>query len=207
MLFTPSLYSTIKFEELFIYLSNWTRHIKLKVCKKLKTKPANYQQPLGKFLTVRETSSCLESENTDTGQTSDLLFSPAAVCSLAGSSPLHLSGEGGEENIIAVQSLMSQSHETSKPQAESSLIFQEAPPSKAIVPIGGGAHCNGVTDWSREARAKRLLVIAGSDINQTLITQYYSVVDESERLTQNNEVLSTLRIQESNALSFSPVLS
>ena len=175
--------------------------------KKLKTKPANYQQPLGKFLTARDTSSCLESDNTDTGQTSALLFSPAAVGSLEGSSPIHLSGEGGEQNnIIAVQSLMSHPHETSKPQAESSQIFQEAPPSKAIVPIGGGAHCNGVIDWSREARAKRLLVIAGSDINQTLITQYYSIVDEIERLTQNNEVLSPLRIQESNALSFSPVL-
>ena len=123
-------------------ISNWTRHIK--VCKKLKTKPANYQQPLGKFLTARDTSSCLESDNTDTGQTSDLLFSPAAVGSLEGSSPLHLSGE--ENNIIAVQSLMSHPHETSKPQAESSQIFQEAPPSKAIVPIGGWAHCNGVID-------------------------------------------------------------
>ena len=48
-----------------------------------------------------------------------------------------------------------------------------------------------------------MLVKAGSDINQILITQYYSVVDEIERLT---EVLSTLRIQESNVLSFSPVL-
>ena len=94
---------------------------------------------------------------------------------------------------------MSHPHETSKPQAESSQIFQEAPPSKAIVPIEGGAHSNNVIDWSCEARAKRLLVKAGHDINQTLITQYYSIVDGIERLT-------ILRIQESSVLTFSPVL-
>ena len=177
-------------------LSNWTRHVK--GCKQLETKPGKYQQPLGKFITAVETSSCPESDETDTGQASDL-SSTVDIGSPKCSSPSDLSGERGEKNNI----LESMKSETSMPQTQNSQVFWKAPPSKDI---GGGALCNGVIDWSRDARAKRLLVKAGSDINQTLITQYYGIVDEIEKLTQSNDILSTLRVQESNVMPFSPVL-
>jgi hypothetical protein len=63
-----------------------------------------------------------------------------------------------------------------------------------------------VTDWSRQGRRNKLLVKAASDIEQTCITQYYDIVDEMERLSHTNEVLSVLQQRPSDQLPFSPML-
>lgn len=70
----------------------------------------------------------------------------------------------------------------------------------------GGANSTRVTDWSHEGRRKKSLVKAAGDIKQTCITQYYDIVDEIERLSHTNEVLSMLQRQSPDELPFRPVL-
>ena len=148
-----------------------------------------------------ETSSYPKSDDTatDSGQASDL-SSTADVNPLECNSQTHLFGEKEvDQEKIIYEKIESKTSENSQ-------VFWKTPPAKAVVPIGGGPLCNNVIDWSRNARTKRLLVKAGTDINQMLLTQYYGIVDEIEVLAQSNDILSTLKNQESNVLPFSPVL-
>ena len=46
-----------------------------------------------------------------------------------------------------------------------------------------------VLDWSRDARRQRIIEAAGSDSNQSLITDYGFVVDEIEQLIRENKTL------------------
>ena len=69
----------------------------------------------------------------------------------------------------------------------------------------GGANSTRVTDWSREGRRKKSLVKKAGDIKQTCITQYYDIVNEIERLSNTNEVLSMLQWQSPDELPFSTV--
>ena len=49
-----------------------------------------------------------------------------------------------------------------------------------------------VLDFSRDARNQRAIEAAGSDLNQSLITDYNFVVDEVEVLTRENKILHGL---------------
>ena len=49
-----------------------------------------------------------------------------------------------------------------------------------------------VLDFSRDARNQRAIEAAGSDLNQSLITDYNFVVDEVELLTRENKILHGL---------------
>ena len=117
-----------------------------------------------------------------------------------------VSRERVEDTEMPLPNLTNDHHEPSKAQSETSQVFQEAPPSNAILPMEGGVH---VSYWSHAARKRKLLLRVGNDSNQTLLTHYYSIVDEIERLTHNSIVLSTLRKQESDeskAMLFGPVI-
>ena len=47
-------------------------------------------------------------------------------------------------------------------------------------------------DFSHDARNQRAIEAAGSDLNQSLITDYNFVVDEVELLTRENKILHSL---------------
>ena len=86
--------------------------------------------------------------------------------------------------------------------------FEEAPPSNmAIVhaSMEGGAQQT-VVDWSRSARSQRMLLKAAEHVDQTRITDYYGLIDDIQRLMPKHDVLSTLKVQEQDAMPFSVVL-
>ena len=113
------------------------------------------------FLTAKE-NSCIGSSDscesshaeTDCDQTEDQTLSSAEASKVIDSSC-----ESTEE--IAV---MQNAQQETRHQAEDIQVFQEAPPSKAQMTREGGAHVHSVVDWSHDARRKRLLANAGSDI-------------------------------------------
>lgn len=47
-------------------------------------------------------------------------------------------------------------------------------------------------DWSHDARRQRIIESVGSDLDQLKITDYYSFIDDFEKLLKQNEKLSTL---------------
>ena len=182
-------------------ISNWTRHVKL--CKMIMTREGGSQKSLGMFITTKK-SSCPESTetsshtDTDNGNVSETASEHS--CSPNVSSP-----EFSEERENQKQSPQNDQHVT-HPRGDKGQVFHEAPPAEGHQVGGANSLTSSVSDWSREGRRKKLLVKAASDIKQTCTTQYYDIVDEIERLSHTNEVLSVLQQRPSDQLPFSPVL-
>ena len=64
-----------------------------------------------------------------------------------------------------------------------------------------------MVDWSRAARNERKLMEAAEDVNQTHITDYYSILDDIGTLAKKNEhLLALLQCQQLEQCSFTPVL-
>ena len=130
-------------------------------------------------------------ESVDSGQTSDSSLSSQAVGSPEACSLNNSPGDRDDNIVVACDHNVTPKHheessqvsrervedtemplpnltnEPSKAQSETSQVFQEAPPSNAILPMEGGVH---VSYWSRAARKRKLLLRVGNDSNQTLIT-------------------------------------
>ena len=90
---------------------------------------------------------------------------------------------------------------------DTSQHFEEAPPNMPIVhaSMEGWAQ-HSIVDWSRSARNQRMLLKAAEHVDQTRIMDYYTLIDDIQRLMPKHDVLSTLKVQEQDAMPFSVVL-
>ena len=163
----------------------------------LHTKPASHQQPLGKYLSVGERALIVDEGKEHAGP---------AECSqssdMGDAIPICCDSDINKEVLCTTLST-----EKQEDIQECSQVFHDAPPSDIIViSKEGGAQRKGVVDWSREARRKRVLERAADNVNQTLLTDYYGIIDEIQHLSQNHEILTLLKRNESYEPSFSAVL-
>ena len=71
-------------------------------------------------------------------------------------------------------------------------VFSKAPSCESSAKGGANITLMKTIDWSREARGRRKLQSIGDESCQTHITDYYSIVDNIDRLLQENIKLSFL---------------
>ena len=175
-----------------IYLiSNWTRHIKL--CEQIQQP----QKPLTKQNSLKMFFSPNSSISSDTSSFCEETSSFAESLGSIAHSPIR----DGETSSVP------SSEAPSLPNQNTSEIESDAPPTEDF---GPKEQLNTI-DWSRGARMKRKLERISDDIDQTHITDFFSILDKIDSLVIENKKLASLiqhvSIEDQSAcFSLTPVL-
>ncbi len=84
--------------------------------------------------------------------------------------------------------------------SKESELLTSSPMAKLDLSSGKGSDSESlsVIDWSRGARITRKLIQVCDDVNQTRITNFFSVLDDIERLAKENKKLTFLLEQATN---------